>query len=148
MNFILGELMNYVIVYWSRYGNGKKLVDHLAEKLKKAGDTQVFKTDEADPAAMPEADVYVFSAPTEAFNVQRNMRSFMKKLEGMEDKKYGIINTHAMDKNWLNKMEKLLSKKNMVKVAEVDFQVGKDTKSGNALKGDWETKIDEFAGKL
>jgi len=141
--------MNYVIVYWSRYGNGKKVVDYLADKLKdKTIETKIFKTDEVNPAKMPEADLYVFSAPTEAFNIQRNMRSFMKKLEGMDNKKYGIINTHAMDKNWLPKMEKLLSKKNMVKVAGVDFRVGKDTKSGDAIIGDWKTKIDDFAGKL
>jgi len=141
--------MNYVIIYWSRYGNGKKIVDCLAERLnEKAAKTQIFKTDEADPAAMPEADLYVFSAPAEAFNVQRNMRTFMKRLEGMENKNYGIINTHGMNRNWLSKMEKLLSKKKMVKVADVDFQVGKDAQTGNALKEGWEAKLDEFIKKL
>ena len=72
----------------------------------------------------------------------------MKNLEGMNGKKYGIINTHGMDKDKLYKMEQLLSKKNMVKVAGVDFKVGKDIKSGNALMEDWETKIDEFSEKL
>ena len=104
--------MKYVIVYWSRYGNGKKLVDYLTGKLeKKKAEIQIFKTDEADPATMPEADVYVFSAPTEAFNIQKDMRKFMKKLKGMEERKYGIINTHGMKKNCLHKMEKLLSNK-------------------------------------
>jgi len=141
--------MNYVIVYWSRYGNGKKIVDYLAGKLnEKKGETQILKTGEADPTAMPEADLYVFSAPTEAFNIQKNMRKFMKNLEGMDNKKYGIINTHGMDRNWLNKMEKLLSKKKMVKVADVDFQVGKDAQSGNALMEGWESKLDGFAEKL
>lgn len=141
--------MNYVIVYWSRYGNGKKVVETLAGKLKdKSKNVQVFKTDEADPKAMPEADLYVFSAPAEAFNIQRNMRSFMKKLEGMNGKKYGIINTHGMDRSWLAKMEKLLSKKNMVKVAGVDFKVGKEANTGNALMDGWETKLDEFVKKL
>jgi flavodoxin len=141
--------MNYVIVYWSRYGNGKRVVDYLATKLnEKKGKTQVLKTDEADPTNMPDADLYVFSAPAEAFNLQTNMRTFMKNLEGMEKKKYGIINTHGMEKNRLYKMEKLLSKKNMVKVAEVDFRVGKDASTGNGLMQDWETKIDDFAKKL
>ena len=141
--------MKYVIVYWSRYGNGKKVVDTLAGKLKnKAEDIQILKTDEADPTAMPEADLYVFSAPTEAFNLQKNMRSFMKKLEGMDGKKYGIINTHGMDKNWLPKMEKLLSKKKMVKVAGVDFKVGKEANTGNGLMPGWETKLDDFSKKL
>jgi len=141
--------MNYIIVYWSRYGNGKKIVDYLAEKLnEKEGKTQILKTDEADPTSMPKADLYVFSAPAEAFNIQKNMRNFMKNLKGMEEKRYGIINTHAMKKNRLYKMEKLLYKKNMAKVAELDFQVGKDAQTGNGLMKGWEAKLDEFAGKL
>ena len=140
--------MKYAIIYWSRYGNGKKIVDYLAEKLKEKGEVQIFKTSDVDPAAMPEADLYVFSAPTEAFNIQKNMRNFMKKLEGVEGKRYGIINTHAMERNWLHKMEKLLSKKKMVKVAGVDFRVGKDADTGNSLMDGWEKKLDEFEGKL
>lgn len=141
--------MKYVIVYWSRYGNGKKVVDYLAGALKKkAGETQIFKTEEADPTAMPEADLYIFSAPTEVFNIQKNMRNFMKKLEGMDEKKYGIINTHAMKKNSLHKMENLLIKKKMVKRADVDFQVGDGSRTGNGLMEKWNVKLDEFAGKL
>ena len=141
--------MKYVIIYWSRYGNGKKLVDYLVKKLEKKGaETKIYKTDEADPAAMPKADSYVFSAATEKFNIQKDMRAFMKNLEGMKEKKYGIINTHAMKKNRLNKMEKLLSRKKMAKVASVDFQVGTDARTGNGLTAGWEAKLDEFAGKL
>jgi flavodoxin len=149
LNSPLGEFMKYVIVYWSRYGNGKKVVEYLDKKLKdKKAQTQIFTTDEANPKEMPEADYYIFSAPAEAFNVQRNMRKFMKKLEGMDEKKYGIINTHGMDRNWLGKMEKLLSKKNMVKVAEIDFKVGKEANSGDALMNGWENKIDNFVGEF
>ena len=144
-----GEHMKYVIVYWSRYGNGKKIVDYLSEKLKeKKGETHIFKTDETDPTSMPEADFYVFSSPTEAFRVQKNMRAFMKKLSGMEGKKYGLINTHGMDRDWLNSMEKMLSKKKMVKVAGVDFQVSKEANTGNGLGDGWQSKIDEFSKKL
>jgi flavodoxin len=141
--------MNYVIVYWSRYGNGKKVVDYLSGKLnEKKGKTQIIKTDEADPTAMPKADLYVFSAPTEAFNIQKNMKKFMKKLEGMEENKYCIINTHAMERNCLHKMEALLAKKKMVKVAGVDFKVGKDANAGNGLVDGWKAKVDVFAEKL
>ena len=141
--------MNYAVIYWSRYGNGKKIVEYLSEKIKDKGSKiKVLKTDEANPSSMPEADFYVFSAPTEAFNIQRNMRAFMKNLEGMDGKKYGIINTHGMNRNLLNKMEKLLSKKNMVKVAGVDFQVGKDANNGNGLKEGWKSKVDDFIVKI
>jgi flavodoxin len=142
--------MKYVIIYWSRYGNGKKIVEYLSGILnKKASDVKIFKTDEADPTDMPEADLYVFSAPVEAFNVQKNMRKFMKNLQGMQEKKYAIINTHGMQKkNWLYKMEKLLSKKNMVKVAQIDFHVGKKASSGDDISPGWQEKIDEFAEKI
>ena len=143
--------MKYVIVYWSRYGNGKKIVDHLSEKLKaKNAETQIFKTDEADPTAMPDADMYIFSAPAEVFNVQKNMRKFMKNLNEMEDKKYGIINTHVMkNKNWLPKMEKILSKKNMIKVAGIDFQIGKDGQQiGEGHMEGWKENLDRFVKEL
>lgn len=141
--------MKYVLVYWSRYGHNKKLVHSLAELLKKkGGETQIFTTDEAHPTSLPNADVYVFSAAAEKFNLQQNMRAFLKNISGLDGKQYGIMNTHAMNKNRLGKMETLLSKKNMIKIAEVDFQVGKNLSSGNAFIEDWEMKLCEFAKKL
>jgi len=66
---LYGDLMNYVIVYWSRYGNNRRLMDSLAAKLRgQTAEIQVFMTDEVDPAMMPDADVYIFSAPTEIFS--------------------------------------------------------------------------------
>ena len=108
--------MKYVLVYWSRFGHNKKIVEKLSTKLQEKGaKTQILQTNEADPKKMPEADTYIFSASAEAFRVQKNMRNFMKKLEDMSGKKYGIINTHAMkSKNWLKSMEKLLTKKDTV----------------------------------
>jgi flavodoxin len=141
--------MKYAILYFSRYGNGKKIVDHLSNILKKDGaDTQVLTINEANPTAMPKADMYIFSAPAEAFSLQRDMKTFMKNLSGLDGKKYGIINTHGMKKSRLSVMEKLLSKQKMVKTAEVDFQVSKDAQSGNGLPNGWETKVNEFAKKI
>jgi flavodoxin len=141
--------MKYVIVYWSRYGNGKKAVEYLSETLKrKPAETQIFTTEEADPTSLPDADAYVFSAPAEAFRIQTDMRKFMKNLEGVGGKKFGIINTHGMKRNWLGSMEKMLSKKNMTKAAAVDFRVDGDPKTGDALPDGWQKSIDEFAQQL
>ena len=139
--------MKYVIVYWTRHGNNKRIVDYLVGKL--GTDALVFKTDEVDPAALPDAEYYIFSAAAEAFRVQKNMRKFMKDIQGLEGKKYGIINTHAMEsKNWLNKMEKMLSKKKMVKAAEVDFHMKGEVENAGGLQEGWEAKLDAFIGKL
>ena len=141
--------MKYVIVYWSRYGNGEKIVNYIAKKLNgKKADTKILKTNELDPKAMPDADLYVFSAPTEAFSIQRDMKTFMKNLEGMQDKKYAIINTHAMKKSALSKMEKILYKKKMIKIADIDFKIGDGVKEGNGLPQGWQEKVDEFIAKL
>lgn len=141
--------MKTVIIYWSRYGNGEKIVKYLETKLKEQkAEVTVLKTANADPVVMPKADLYVFSAPAEAFSVQRDMKSFMKKIQGMDGKKYGIINTHGMNRNWLGKMEKLLNKKKMEKVASVDFKVGKEANTGNGLMDGWEKKVDEFSETL
>lgn len=143
--------MKYVIFYWSRFGHNKKIATTLSEKLSKKGkDTKVFNVDEADPTNVPKADMYVFSAAAEAFRVQKHMRKFMKKLEGLEGKKFAIINTHGMkSKNWLKGMEKLLVKKDMVKVADTDFQIGKEgQEQGQGFIGDWKEKLEDFADEL
>ena len=96
--------MKYCIVYWSRYGNGKKIVDYVEKKLTdKNHEVEVIKTDDVKPSSLPKADAYVFSAPTEAFRVQKNMRSVMKKLDGLDGKKYGIINNNLDERYLLGK---------------------------------------------
>ena len=141
--------MKYCIVYWSRYGNGKKIVDYVEQKLsEKNHEITVFNTDEVDPSSMPDADIYVFSSPAEAFRVQKNMRTVMKNLKGMDGKKYGIINTHKMNRNWLGSMEKMLFKKDMEKLAAVDFKMGKEVNEGKGLMEDWQSSLNDFINNL
>ena len=105
--YILGdEIMDYVMVYWSRYGHNKQIVDYLKEILEKKGHSAtILKTSDTDPLSLPDADVYVFSAAVEAFRIQKQMRNFLKKIDKMDGKKCAIINTHAMKKrNWLKSM--------------------------------------------
>lgn len=142
--------MKCTIIYWSRYGHGKKIVEKLTDRLGKAGiETSNYRPDDVDPQNIPEADVYVFSTPTEMFRIKKEMRTFMNKLENVEGKNYGIINTHGMKRNWLKNMEKILKKKSMKKLAEVDFKINKEgTEKGEGLPKNWEDKLDDFAEEL
>lgn len=142
--------MKYVMVYWSRFGHNKQIVEYVDEKLTDSGhDVNVFKTDDADPMDLPDADVYVFSAAAEAFRVQKNMRVFMKKIKGLDGKKFAIINTHAMKKkNWLTGMDRILSKKGLVKIAEVDFRIGDGQNKGEGLGDGWQQKLNGFIEKI
>jgi flavodoxin len=138
--------MKYVIIYYSRFGNNKKVVEHLAQILMKKGQVQVLTADKANP--LPPAEVYIFSAAAERFSIQSDMKKLMKGISGM-DGKYAIINTHALKfKSWLGRMDKLLAKSGMVKMAEIDFQMGEGTDKGNGLAEGWENRLEEFAGKI
>ena len=117
--------MKFVIVYSSRYGNGKKCVDFVDERLRMKGhEVQVINAPESDPAQIPPADTYIFSGATEAFRIAAGMRNYLKKMPRMEGKRYALMSTHAVDTAIaMNKMERLLSgKKKMVKVAAIDFK--------------------------
>ncbi|MBI4999906.1 MAG: flavodoxin family protein [Euryarchaeota archaeon] len=138
--------MSYAIVYYSHFGNGKKIVERLAAQLK--GEVKVLTLSEASPKAMPPADTYVFSAPAEAFSLHRGMKRFLKDLEGTNGRKCALVNTHASRKSRIPKMEELAAKKGMQKVAELDYQVTGDYRNGNGLPEGWEKKLDEFAGKI
>ena len=142
--------MNYIMVYWSRYGHNKQIVDHLKDKLESKGHSaQVLKTDDADPKSLPAADVYVFSAATEAFRIQKEMRNFMKNIDGLQGKKCAIVNTHAMKKrNWLKSMDKMVSKKNMEKIAEIDFAIDEGQNKGEGLSDNWQSQLDGFIETL
>lgn len=142
--------MKYVMIYWSRYGHNKQIVDYLNETLSEKGhEASVFKTEDTDPGSLPDADVYVFSASAEAFRVQKNMRNFMKKLSGMQGKNFAIINTHGMKrKSWLKSMDKILSKKGMKKIAETDFVIGKGQETGEGFQDGWEEKLKKFSEQL
>lgn len=139
--------MKYVIVYWSRFGNNRKIAARLEALLKPKG--EIITLVAADSVKLPQADVYVFSAAAERFSIQEDMKKLMSGLRGMEGKKYALINTHALGfKSWLGRMNKLLAKSGLVKLAETDFRVGGGTKEGNGLPQGWEKKLEEFTNKI
>lgn len=139
-----GVDMKYVIIYSSRYGNGKKCVDIVDEVLKAKGhEIKVINAPQSDPGDLPPADMYIFSGATEAFNIAVGIRNYLKKLPVMEGQRYALISTHAMKRAIaLKKMEKLLTqKKKMVKVAAIDFRIGDGSFEGNGLPQDYEEKL-------
>lgn len=141
--------MRYVIVYWSRFGNGRRIVKRLYGVLRERGDeVKVLDARKNEISSLPEADVYIFSSPAEKFTIPKDMRKLMKGLEGMEGKRYGIVNTHSLKRNWLGKMEKLLKKKKMVKVADVDFRVEGDVEHGDGLPEGWKSELENFVEAL
>ena len=137
------------IAYESKYGNGKKCVDYLAGAIKKKGhEVGTFSVREINSDQLPEADLFVFSTPTQIGSPARKMKKFLKKFE-VKNKatKYALMITH-MNPNatTLQKMEQLLSPIGMTKVSDgVKIQV-----SGmkGPLESGYKKKLESFANEI
>ena len=142
--------MKYAIIYSSRFGNNKKLVELLSEHLKSSGhEVTVYNANDSDPKSPPEAERYVFSGAAEAFSIAKPMKNYMKGLPAMDGKGYALINTHARkNKTVLGKMEKILGKKGMKKLAETDFRIGDTNESKLGLPDGYEEKLRAFAEQI
>lgn len=141
--------MKVCIVYESKYGNGKKCAHYLNGAItKKEHETEVFSIREIKPNSLPKAELYVFSSPTHVGGPPGKMKKFLKKaeIEG-EGQKYALITT-CMDLNTktLEKMEALLTPKNMTKVS--DGLKIKVTGMKGPLEDGFEQKLDEFATSI
>ena len=145
-----GGRMKVVIVYSSRYGNGKKCVDCVEARLKAKGHgVQVLVASQSDPAQIPAADLYVFSGAAEKFGLAGPIKKYLKGLPELAGRRYALINTHALKKpRGLPRMEKILSGKKMVKAAEIDFQVGAGSQQGNGLPAGYDVRLAEWTDRL
>jgi len=143
--------MKFIIVYSSRFGNGKKCVDVVEKQLKTKGHSvQVLKAHEADPGKIPPADIYIFSAASEKFSLASAMKKYLKKVPEMSGQKYALISTHGMKRTiGLNKMEKMLTKnKNMSIISKIDFRVQGDVNNGNGLPHGYEGKLKTWVNDI
>lgn len=138
--------MKICIAYESKYGNGKKCVEHLQGVITKKGhDVEICSVREIKPKSLPQADFYIFSTPTHIGGPPRKMKKFLKNLEiKQEGVKYALMTTYLDPKTKaLQIMEKLLQCKEMTKVS--DGLKIKVTGMKGPLESDYEKKLDTFA---
>ena len=116
--------MNISIIYESKYGNGKQAMMYLENILRKKGySVQLMSVHEVKPKSLPEADLYIFSAPNRMGKIVRSMRKFLEKIEIKNSSAhYTLVNTCLdpsanIDKG-LEQMEEILQKKNISKLSE------------------------------
>ncbi len=140
--------MKINIIYESRFGNGKKMLDELAQLLKDRGqEVELFKFTETDPGSIPEAGLYLFHSPTRQFMLPLGVRSFVRRFTPPAEKTGYALSTTYMDPRTiaLKKMDAYLKKKNMVKVTG-DLRI-----ESLGLQGPLEEygeKIKDFADRL
>lgn len=137
--------MNVYIAYQSKYGNGKKCVEHLKTVIDKKGyNVEIASITDIDPTSLPKANFYIFSAPTHVGGPPRKMKKFLKKINMGQDSKYALMTT-CMDlkTKTLDIMDDILQNKNVSKGSEgVKIKV-KGMKG--PLEGNYKEKINSFA---
>ncbi len=141
--------MKVCIAYDSKYGNGKKLVEHMQNTMsKKDHEVETYSVREINPDSLPNADVYIFSSPTHIGRPSGKMKKFLNKLEINQDgAKYSLIATYK-DPNpkTLQKMEEILQTKGMTKISEGVFIKVNGMKG--PLEEGYEKKLEEFTNKI
>ena len=141
--------MKVCIAYMSKYGNGKKCVEHLQNTMTKHGhEVETHSVRDIKPNSLPQADLYVFSTPTHMGNASGKMKKFLKKLEiKPEGAKYALITTLMDPKTKsLQTMDELLKSTGMTKVsAGLKIKVGG---MKGPLEEGYQQKLDEFASEI
>ena len=113
--------MKINIVYESKFGNGKKMLEELAEILRsKEHEVSMFMFTETSPADLPAADLYLFHSPTRQFMLPLGVRRFVKRFKPPAEKTLYALSTTYMDPRTiaLKKMDAFLQEKGMVKAAD------------------------------
>jgi flavorubredoxin len=142
--------MKINIFYASWFGNGKKVVEELAEiLLKKNQEVKLFSIMEKNlTEEIPEADLYIFSSPTRKFSLPANVKDFITHfVPPKKQTRYALMTTY-MDprKIALKKMESILSSKEMIKAAG-DFEV-KSLGIKGPLEAGYSEKLMAFADEI
>jgi flavodoxin len=141
--------MKINILYASWFGNGKKVVEELAEiLLKKNQDVKLFSIMEKSNEIIPDADLYIFSSPTRKFSLPVNVKNFINSLTLPKSQIYYALMTTYLDPRRiaLKKMEAILNLKGMVKAVD-DFTVRSLGLKG-PLENDYNKKLVAFAEEI
>lgn len=148
----------------SKYGNGAKVAEEFKRLMTARGVTvNVHHVRDANPKAMPPADLYLFSSPGRIGKPIGRARRFLKKVRLPAGTKYAILTTEGAPRpdkktgqmpteeelaRWQRVrpiMNGILEVKGLVKVAEDKVFV---TGMKGPLEEGWERKVEAFAAQI
>jgi len=156
--------MNIAYYHASKYGNGAKVAEEFKRLMAARGITvDVQHVRDAKPAALPAADLYVFSSPGRMGRPIGSARRFLRKARlepgtryailttqgaPATDKKTGKVQTQEEYERWeriIPIMTDLLNAKGLTKVAEGTVLV---TGLKGPLEDGWQHKVQAFADQI
>ncbi len=156
--------MKIEYVHASKFGNGARVAEEFKRLMAAKGiAVEVRHVREADPKALPAADLYLFSSPGRMGKPIGRARRFLKKVtlpagtkyallttEGAPrpDKKTGRMPTEEEQAKWQrvrSVMNEILQGKGLTKTAEEKVYV---TGMKGPLEEGWERKVEAFAAGI
>ncbi len=156
--------MNVEYIHASKYGNGARVAERFQRLMADRGVlVKVHHIDDANPKALPPADLYVFSSPGRMGRPIGGMRRFLKKLDAPAGARYAILTTEgapqpdkktgrlpteeelAKTQRVIPIMSELLRAAGLVEVAADKVLV---TGMKGPLEEGWEAKVEAFAAGL
>lgn len=88
--------MTIEYVHASRFGNGARVAERFQRLMADRGVVvHVHHVDDANPKALPPADLYVFSSPGRMGRPIGGMRRFLKRLEAPAGARFAILTTEG-----------------------------------------------------
>jgi flavodoxin len=72
--------MKTLIVYFSKFGNTKKVAETIAETMARAGDAHAISIDQLTASDLDQVDLVVMGSPTHYQNLPKAVRSVLKAL--------------------------------------------------------------------
>ena len=72
--------MRTLIVYFSKFGNTRKVAETIAEAMRQAGDARAVGMDQLAPSDLEAVDLVVVGSPTHAFTVPQAVRAALDAL--------------------------------------------------------------------
>ena len=72
--------MKTLVVYFSKFGNTRKLAEAIAERMRQAGETRVIGIDQLAASDFDGVDLVIMGSPTHAFSVPQEVRTVLDDL--------------------------------------------------------------------
>jgi len=141
--------MRIGIIYASWFGNGKRLVEKLAEILaEKHHDVMLLSLMEKSAGTAPDADLYIFSSPTRKFSLPKDVKDFVSGfVPPRSGTQYALMTTYMDPRTiGLKKMQAILDSKGMRKVSD-DCRI-KALGLKGPLENDYAQKLMAFAESI
>lgn len=70
--------MRTLIVYFSKFGNTRRIAETIAEVMKQAGEVRIVSIDRLAAADLAEVDLVVMGSPTHGFTVPQTVRTILE----------------------------------------------------------------------